>query len=163
MIWYQIKWLLFLSFIRQKEIWLIIDSPQLPLFWDLPELLGRVCRLLLLLEEFWRQPWAHLGHPRQPLRAGRQGWGAPGVCSARITLVWSWEEALPSTWNVLGGPPLIQLAAEGMWFALRPLQEASPKVKSSWSSWLCALGHVNVQMGKVEIPNHLHCGFCQTF
>lgn len=40
--WYQIKLLLLLSFIRQKEIWLIIDFPQLPLFHDLPELMGKV-------------------------------------------------------------------------------------------------------------------------
>lgn len=108
--------------------------------------------------------WAHLDQPLQPLWAVRQL-----LRSSRIlhcpghTLSDPVQGELPSSWTIPGGYPLIQLAAEGMWFALRPLHEASPKVKSSWSAWLSVLGHVYVQMGKVEIPSHLHCGFCQTY
>lgn len=165
--WYQIKLLLLLSFIRQKEIQLIIDFPQFPLFHDLPEPMGKVSGQYWFC---WRSFGGTTGHTWisqcSHCLGGSSCWEAPGACSA--CLLWQTlsdlvEGALPSSWNIPGARPLIQLAAEGMWFALRPLHTASSKVLSSWRAWLSALAHVYVQMSKMEIPSHLNCGFCQMY
>lgn len=44
-------------------------------------------------------------------------------------LVCSVEGALPSSWNSPGGHPLVYLAAEGMWLALRPYTKPAQSEK----------------------------------
>lgn len=118
--------------------------------------------VLVLLEEFW----AHLSTPG--LASAATGWVKQLLRSTR---------SLHCLYQSLSAPWREHSQAVGtflediLWFSwlqkecglLWDPTQSQLKVKSSWSTWLSALGHTYVQMSKVEIPNHWNCGFCQMY